>query len=128
MPAQFVAESAPPTPVAAVVPEAAPLALPVQSSAADPAAILNAGREVEPSATGEGVYLQLGAFQNRENAEGFRGHVAAELDWLRERLSVLDHDGRYRLQAGPYVSAAVARAVAARIADALDVQAFLVSR
>lgn len=128
VPAQFVAESAPPTPVAAVVPEAAPLALPVQSSAADPAAILNAGREVEPSATGEGVYLQLGAFQNRENAEGFRGHVAAELDWLRERLSVLDHDGRYRLQAGPYASAAVARAVAARIADALDVQAFLVSR
>jgi rare lipoprotein A len=124
MPTLLVADSTPPTQVA----EAIPLAVPVESSAADPAAILNGGREVASSPTGEGVYLQLGAFQTRENAEGFRGHVAAELDWLRERLTVLDRDGRFRLQAGPYASAAVARAVAARIADVLDVNAFLVSR
>ncbi|MCZ4304182.1 septal ring lytic transglycosylase RlpA family protein [Zoogloeaceae bacterium G21618-S1] len=124
MPTLLVADSTPPTQVA----EAIPLAVPVESSAADPAAILNGGGEVASSLTGEGVYLQLGAFQTRENAEGFRGHVASELDWLRERLTVLDRDGRFRLQAGPYASAAVARAVAARIADVLDVNAFLVSR
>jgi rare lipoprotein A len=124
MPTLLVADSTPPTQVA----EAIPLAVPVESSAADPAAILTGGGEVASSPTGEGVYLQLGAFQTRENAEGFRGHVAAELDWLRERLTVLDRDGRFRLQAGPYASAAVARAVAARIADVLDVNAFLVSR
>ncbi|MBT0962154.1 septal ring lytic transglycosylase RlpA family protein [Denitromonas sp. IR12] len=121
----------------AAAPSAAPL--PVSTAAdtppptVDPAAILNgaaapAADTTAAAAPGQGVYLQLGAFQTRDNAEGFRGHVMAELDWLREQLAVFDDGGRYRLQAGPYASAAAARAVAARIADALDLQPFLVSR
>ena len=119
----------------------APTTAPVQLSAvaetplpaADPAAILSGGAGPAlptPAVTtsGRGVYLQLGAFQTRDKAEGFRGHVMAELDWLREQLAVFDEGGRYRLQAGPYASAAAARAVAARIADALDLKPFLVSR
>ncbi len=119
--------AAPPVQVAAVAPVSAPAEV-AAPSAADPAAILNGEHVDVAQATEEGVYLQLGAFQTRDNAEGFRGHVAAELDWLSERLSVFDQGGRFRLQAGPYASAAVARAVAARISEALDVQAFLVSR
>ncbi|TVO67640.1 septal ring lytic transglycosylase RlpA family protein [Denitromonas ohlonensis] len=121
------AEPTPPVHVAAAAPVASATEV-ASSPSVDPAAILNGAHVTALPSTDEGVYLQLGAFQTRDNAEGFRGHVAAELDWLRERLSVLDHDGRFRLQAGPYASAAVARAVAARIADALDVQPFLVSR
>ncbi|WP_323001753.1 septal ring lytic transglycosylase RlpA family protein [Denitromonas sp.] len=127
---QAAAPAAPAVQVAAV---AAPANDAVGESRVDPAAILNGELDTPSDATpmqrgGEGVYLQLGAFQTRDNAEGFRGHVMAELDWLRDRLAVFDEGGRYRLQAGPYASAEAARAVAARIADALDLQPFMVSR
>ncbi|KAA3653109.1 MAG: septal ring lytic transglycosylase RlpA family protein [Proteobacteria bacterium] len=123
--------AAPAAPAVQVTAVAAADAVPV--SRVDPAAILNGEAEMPAETTpvsegAEGVYLQLGAFQTRDNAEGFRGHVMSELDWLRDRLSVFDEGGRYRLQAGPYDSADAARAVASRIADALNLQPFLVSR
>ena len=112
------------------------------ASAIDPAAILN-GEEApgdvasvpEPDADSAapaeaGVYLQLGAFRTRDNAEGFRGYVAGELAWLRDRLAVLgdaDSDG-YRLHAGPYASAEVARAVAEKINETLKLRPFVVVR
>ncbi|MCB1958951.1 MAG: septal ring lytic transglycosylase RlpA family protein [Rhodocyclaceae bacterium] len=108
--------------------------------ALDPEAILNgvelppvteaAAAETVADAVGtpSGVYLQLGAFRTRDNAEGFRGYVASELDWLRDQLAVLLDAGRYRLHAGPYASVDAARQAAARIARALDVQPFLITR
>lgn len=130
---QAAAPAAPAAPAVQVAAVAAPADDAVGESRVDPAAILNGELDTPSDATqmqrgGEGVYLQLGAFQTRDNAEGFRGHVMAELDWLRDRLAVFDEGGRYRLQAGPYASAEAARAVAARIADALDLQPFMVSR
>ena len=117
------------------------------SSARDPEAILNGSApdlpvdalavadaaaslavETDPAESAAGVYLQLGAFGTRDNAEGFRGYVADELDWLRGRLAVLLDAGRYRLHAGPYANADAARDAAARIARALNVRPFIVLR
>ena len=39
-------------------------------------------------ATGAALYLQLGAFSSRENAESFREHVARDLPWMLEPIDI----------------------------------------
>ena len=62
-----------------------------------------------------GVYLQLGAFSNTDNAESLRSHLARELDWLNEGIIVIPGGNLYRVQVGPYPSRNEAEKVAERI-------------
>ena len=62
-----------------------------------------------------GVYLQLGAFSNNDNAESLRSHLARELDWLNESIVVVPGDTLHRVQVGPYVNRPEAEKVAERI-------------
>ncbi|MGA7985318.1 MAG: SPOR domain-containing protein, partial [Burkholderiales bacterium] len=78
----------------------------------------------EPS----GVYLQLGAFSARENAESFRVHVYRELAWLSDAIHVLASGGLYKLHLGPYRSQDQARAVAQRIESELNFKPVFVVR
>ncbi|HEX6829112.1 MAG TPA: SPOR domain-containing protein, partial [Burkholderiales bacterium] len=75
-----------------------------------------------------GIYLQLGAFGAKDNADNFLGHLKAQLAWLSERLSVLQRDGLYRVRAGPYPSQSDARKSAERIAQALGFKPLLTTR
>lgn len=75
-----------------------------------------------------GVFLQLGAFVSRANAEGFRGLVEQEMNVLSNRLEVLAQDGRYRLHLGPFETVDEARRNADRIASVLKLQPFVVMR
>jgi len=123
---------------APVEPQAVPVAAGVEApdpvESIDPAAIL-AGADVpellpaaaEPVAPA-GVYVQLGAFRSREKAESLLDQVGRELGWLRAQLSVLAETDAYRLHAGPYPSTDAARDVARRIANALDLTPFVVTR
>ena len=78
----------------------------------------------EPS----GVYLQLGAFSGRENAESFRAHVYRELAWLSDVIHVLASGGLYKLHLGPYRSQDQARTVAQRIETELNFKPVFVVR
>jgi rare lipoprotein A len=84
----------------------------------------------EPAAADEpaGVYLQLGAFSARENAESFRVHVYRELGWLADAIHVLASGGLYKLHLGPYRSEDKARAVAQRIESELNFKPVFVVR
>lgn len=62
-----------------------------------------------------GVYLQLGAFSNTDNAESLRSHLARELDWLNEGILVIPGGSLYRVQVGPYPNRGEAEKVAERI-------------
>ena len=62
-----------------------------------------------------GVYLQLGAFSNTDNAESLRSHLARELDWLNEGIIVIPGGSLYRVQVGPYPNRSEAEKVAERI-------------
>lgn len=110
-PPQPIARSSPPpaapAPVAAVPAE--PLALPVSSDAS-------------------GVYLQLGAFSMRDNAEAFRAKVYKELAWLNDAMHVNAQGGLFRLQLGPYGSQDDARQVAERIRAELNLQPIVLVR
>jgi rare lipoprotein A len=84
-----------------------------------------APEETKPAA---GVFVQVGAFSSRENAEDLRGRVAAELAALAEKLHILSIGNLWRLQVGPYDSPDAARAVAERIESQLNLKGFVVVR
>lgn len=81
----------------------------------------------EAAAAG-GVYLQLGAFGSRDNAESYLARVKAQVEGLTERLQVLMRNGYYRVHAGPYESTAQARAAADRLMQALGMRPMLITR
>jgi len=86
-----------------------------------------AERVVDNKAAGE-VFLQLGAFATFVTAEQFKGMVEHELKWLKESVSVLASEGKYRLHVGPFASALEARSIAERIAGTLKLRPFVVQR
>ncbi|NTV11390.1 MAG: septal ring lytic transglycosylase RlpA family protein [Zoogloea sp.] len=84
--------------------------------------------DVAPADPGSGVFLQLGAFASRTNAEHFRTFVESELDWVKERVVVLALDGKFRLHLGPYATQSEARSSAERIAAKIKLRPFVVMR
>ena len=75
-----------------------------------------------------GIYLQLGAFANPDNAENLRNHLARELDWLTETMVIRPGNGIHRLQLGPYASRSDAEQVAEKIRATLGQRPTLVTR
>jgi rare lipoprotein A len=75
-----------------------------------------------------GIYLQLAAFGNADNAEALRNRLARELSDLGGRLVIRAEDGLFRLQFGPWSSRAQARRVAERIAESMALQPIVVQR
>ncbi len=75
-----------------------------------------------------GIYLQLGAFTDRDNAENFRARLALEFATLDRPAEVYRKDGFFRLHVGPYRTRAEALAAADRLKDALDVKPHVVVR
>lgn len=73
-----------------------------------------------------GLYLQLGAFAERRNAESFRDYISVELGPLNEKIHLVSDPERHRLHLGPYASADAARKVADQIADRLKFKPFIV--
>lgn len=82
----------------------------------------------EPPAQSSSLYVQLGAFSSRENAESLRARVAHELAWLKDAVQVLLAGNLWRLQAGPYGSRDDAHSVAQRIEAQLKLKPLVVVR
>ena len=80
------------------------------------------------SAGASGVYLQLGAFSVRDNAELFRAKVYKELAWLTDPLQVNAQGGVFRLHLGPYRTQEDARQMAERIRAELNLQPVVLVR
>lgn len=81
------------------------------------------------SVSGEAAaYLQLGAFETPANAARLMMRVREEFDLMIEQMHLLDDNGRYRLQIGPFPSIAEARNAAGRMVMLLEVQPYLVMR
>lgn len=80
------------------------------------------------STEARGLYLQVGAFSARENAEGLRTRLAQELAWLQETARLLLVGDLWRLQIGPYRSHDDARSVAERIEAQLRLKPLVIAR
>jgi rare lipoprotein A len=139
----ILAAPAPPSPsppkpadatVATPLPEApAPQAKPaptvsvISPSAAEPLPTPPAAAaQVPVTAEGGRVFLQLGAFASRENAESYLARLKSQADWLA--LQVHPRDGLFRVQAGPYPGQGEARQAADRLSQALGIKAMVLTR
>jgi len=74
------------------------------------------------------VYLQLGAFSSRDNAESFRSRVYREVSWLRDAIEVMPRDGIFRLHLGPYRDRGEAAGMAERLRRDIELNPVFVSR
>jgi peptidoglycan lytic transglycosylase len=101
--------------------------LPAEMVAAAPAQ-----REPPASAPAQevpgGVYVQVGAFNQRENAAGLLARLQAELGALAEPAGIYQSGGVYRVQAGPYADRDTALQAAARIEQAFALKPVVITR
>ena len=111
-----------PVEVEAIVPGAAVAAAAPQAPAPLPQSVTLA--QTQP----KGVYLQLGAFTARENAELFRARMMREFAWLAETIQVIAGESLYRLHLGPYRTQEEARTIAERIRAQVSLSPLLVVR
>ena len=89
------------------------------------------GRKPQLPAAGtqaNGVYLQLGAFAARENAEAFRARLMREFAWLQDAIQLIAGGALFRLHLGPYRSQDEARAIADRIRSEISLSPLLIVR
>jgi rare lipoprotein A len=127
--AQTVAAAAPQSnaeqPVAetkSITPVILASASPLQPALAGPAPPIPVDAE-----TG-GIYLQLGAFSGRDNAENFRIRVYQQLIWLNDAIQIFSRDGMFRLHLGPYRDRDEAKVMADKIREALQFKPVMVVR
>jgi rare lipoprotein A len=100
-----------------------------QLAAAEPPPAVAANAPPAPVTTDAGgIYVQLGAFGSRENAENFLARMKIQIEWLASTLHVFSRDGLYRVHAGPYPREVEARQAADRINQALGVRPFVLTR
>jgi len=92
------------------------------------AAADSAPRQLPEISDARGIYLQLGAFGNADNAEMLRGRLARELGSLGERLVVRPGAGMYRVQIGPWADRDEAHRIADQLAELLDFRPVVVQR
>jgi rare lipoprotein A len=98
-------------------------ALAVDSSAPPPEA-----QPIPLTSEASGIYLQLGAFSTRENAEGMRSRLQQQLAWLNQNIEILHEGALFRLHLGPYRDRSEASDVAARIVSAFELKPVIVVR
>lgn len=122
-------ETAPPPEVRPALADARPIA-PVVVAAASPlpAEPAQVAPLIPVDAVAGGIYLQLGAFSARDNAENFRVRVYQQLAWLNDAIRIFPRDGMYRLDLGPYRDRDEAHGMAEKIHEALQFKPLVVVR
>lgn len=116
------------------IPSAAPVepVAPVVASIGPPAWVAETVPDAPTAraftAPARGFWVQIGAFRMRDGAESFHKRVSAELDWLAPLLAVFSDAAVFRLQAGPYPNRDLARGVAERVRDGLQLAPVIVER
>jgi rare lipoprotein A len=105
----------------AAPPDALPDTQALTVSAAAPAPV--------PGAGANRLYLQVGAFTARANAETLRARIVRELAELRDAtVEILQRDGAFRVHVGPYRSRNEAAGVAQRMRELFQLSPLFVTR
>ena len=113
-------------PAAATTPPAVATTPPAETTT-PPAATTTEQAPAAPEQA-KAVYLQVGAFSSRDNAENLRSRLEGEFGWLKDTVQVLAIGNLWRLHVGPYRSQDDARSVAERIESQLSIKPLLVVR
>ena len=113
-------------PAAATTPPAVATTPPAETTT-PPAATTTEQAPAAPEQA-KAVYLQVGAFSSRDNAENLRSRLEGEFGWLKDTVQVLAIGNLWRLHVGPYRTQDDARSVAQRIESQLSIKPLLVVR
>lgn len=111
--------------VEAILPEARQVAV---ATTAQPVTASPQPIPAAAPAGASGVFLQLGAFAERANADDFVNKMRVELPGLAPPIGVLSVAGIHRVQAGPFPDRDAARQEAERISARLGARPFVVAR
>lgn len=104
--------------------DGAPVARPVVPAPVETAAAPTV-MPIMPSGTAGRVYLQLGAFRERQGAESFLARMRAELGDGGKEIVLQQSQGLTRVHIGPYASIDEARAAADTLAPRLGFKPFV---
>jgi rare lipoprotein A len=98
-------------------------ATPLAAPAAPVAEKIAATAETTPPVSGSdgNVFLQLGAFSSRDNAENFSNRMKLNLGSMVEKLHISGGGGVFRVRLGPYASRSEAGQVATQISQAANI-------
>ncbi|MDR1062920.1 MAG: SPOR domain-containing protein [Azoarcus sp.] len=80
------------------------------------------------SKSGQNLFLQLGLFTSRENAESLRDRAVIQVAELLGQIELNAEGGYFRLFTGPYPSLDAAHAAAGRIGELLGIKPFTIWR
>ncbi len=109
--------------VEAVDPEVQALQQPAREAAATPTPAATT-QTTDESAR---LYVQLGAFTARANAESLRTRIMRDVsDALDRAVEVIAHEGLFRVRLGPYTTPTEAAGVAERLREALNMKPYIV--
>ena len=128
VPVQTVRAAPTPPAVLPLAPPRAPAPAATATAAPAPPQAAQPPTALQTATQPDGVYLQLGAFASRDNAESLKTKVERELSWLTQPIYVLARDGIFRLQVGPYRDKAEAGGIAERIRQSLELSPSFVLR
>ena len=79
--------------------------------------------------TGErGIFLQLGAFSIRDNAQAFVHRMRSDVAWMGDSIHLYRSASLYKVHAGPYESRAAADRDASRVYRVLGISPLIVNR
>jgi len=78
--------------------------------------------------SGQQLFLQLGVFTSRENAESFRSYISAQIGDLSLKTKMLAEGNYFRICIGPYASSSEARTAAGWIEKQTGNQPFIIQR
>jgi rare lipoprotein A len=110
--------ASPPPPAAAPAPASTAPAAPSSVGLAAPSA----------GAPAPGFWVQLGAFREREGADGLQSQAGRALPTLATQLRVFSENGTHRLQAGPFASREAANDTATQLRNGLRLAPIVVER
>lgn len=80
-----------------------------------------------PTDAANTLYVQLGAFSARDNAESLRTRIAREIEESLDRaIEVVFHQGLFRVRLGPYRSESEASGIVERLSRSLDLKPYIV--
>jgi rare lipoprotein A len=105
-----------------------PAAKPAPQPAPQPVQQAAAPAQIPVDAEKGGIFLQLGAFSGRDNAENFRVRVYQQLAWLDKAVEIYQREGLFRLHLGPYRDRSEANAAAEQIRETLAFKPVVIVR
>ena len=96
-------------------------------AAVAPPSAAKSAQEPKSDVANTGIYVQVGAFSARSNAESLRARITREItESLDRAIEVVSHQGLFRVRLGPFASHGEASGLAEQLQRQLNIKPYIV--